>query len=53
MAGQTAQIWLIKSSLETKQKGILSSINAREETCIAAVLTKLIEDILNETNCLL
>ena len=47
-----AQIWLIKCSLETKQKRTLS-INVREETCIAAVLTKLIADILNETNCLL
>lgn len=45
------EIWLIKSSLKTKQKGTLSSIPVRGGTCIAAVLAKLLEDILNETNC--
>lgn len=45
------EIWLIKSSLKTKQKGTLSSILVRGGACIAAVLAKLLEDILNETNC--
>lgn len=45
------QIWLIKSRLETEQKGILNRINVIGQTCIAAVRTKLIEDILNETVC--
>ena len=42
---------MVNFQLETKQKGTLSSILVRGGACIAAVLTKLLEDILNETNC--